>query len=142
MAEAEHTLIAGIIFVDPVTVLAAHSRVAVTTELAHPVKSGAEIGAGVDHLAKLSLHGTFNLCQPSVDRDELDVEAAVPSGTRLLPSTILLQLQIGLRVVSVVRHLAWRRVGALAAVVFRRRAVVSTLRRRRVRASESLSSLG
>jgi hypothetical protein len=41
MAEAEHTLLAGVIFID--SVLAAHSRVEMTTDLAHPVESGSEI---------------------------------------------------------------------------------------------------
>jgi hypothetical protein len=45
MAKAEHTLLAGIIFVDPV--LAAHIRVGVTTDLAQPVESGAEPGAAM-----------------------------------------------------------------------------------------------
>jgi hypothetical protein len=116
MAEAEHTLLTGIIFIDPV--LAAHSRVEVTADLAQPVKSGAEVGTGVAHPAKLSLHGLLDLRQPSVDRDELAVDAAVPSAARLLPSACLLQLQIDLRAVSVVGLLASFRVGVLAVVVF------------------------
>jgi hypothetical protein len=41
MAKAEHTLLAGVIFIDPA--LAEHSRVEMTTDLAHPVESGSEI---------------------------------------------------------------------------------------------------
>jgi hypothetical protein len=45
MAEAEHTLLAGIILIDPI--LAIHSRVVVTTDLAQPVESGAEPNQGL-----------------------------------------------------------------------------------------------
>jgi hypothetical protein len=116
MAEAEHTLLTGIIFI--YSVLVAHSRVEVTTDLAQPVKSGAEVGTGVAHPAKLSLHSLLDLRQPSVDRDEIAVDTAVPSAARSLSSACLLQLQIDLRAVSVVEHLASRRVGVLAVVVF------------------------
>jgi hypothetical protein len=67
MAEAKHTLLAGIILIDPV--LAIHSRVVVTTDLAQPVESGAEPGANFGRLAQALLHGILDLCQPSVDRD-------------------------------------------------------------------------
>jgi hypothetical protein len=64
MAEAEHTLLAGIILIT----LAIHSRVVVTTDLAQPVESGAELGADFGRLAQALLHGILDLCQPLVDR--------------------------------------------------------------------------
>jgi hypothetical protein len=90
MAEAEHTLLAGIILIDPV--LAIHSRVVVTTDLAQPVESGAEPGADFGRLAQTLLHGILDLCQPSVDRDELASVAAFDSLTGQLLSTCLLPL--------------------------------------------------
>jgi hypothetical protein len=79
MAEAEHTLLAGIILIDPV--LAIHSRVVVTTDLAQPVESGAVPGANFGHLAQARplLHGILDLCQPVVDRDVLTGVASASS---------------------------------------------------------------
>jgi hypothetical protein len=81
MAEAEHTLLAGVIFIDPV--LAAHSRVELTTELAQPVESGAEPEAESDfgRVAQAFLHDVLNLCQPLVDRYVYIVEASANSAT-------------------------------------------------------------
>jgi hypothetical protein len=59
MAKAEHTLLAGIIFVDPV--LAAHSRVGVTTDLAQPVESGAEPGADFGRLLRSRFSTVFSI---------------------------------------------------------------------------------
>jgi hypothetical protein len=77
MAEAEHTLLAGIILIDPV--LAIHSRVVVTTDLAQPVESGAEPGADFGRLAQALLHGILDLCQPLENRDVL-TDVASTSG--------------------------------------------------------------
>jgi hypothetical protein len=80
MAEAEQTLLARLILIDPV--LAIHSRIVVTTDLAQPVKSGAEPRADFGRLAKALLHGILYLCQPLVDRDVL---TGVASASSLLP---------------------------------------------------------
>jgi hypothetical protein len=77
MAEAEHTLLAGIIFINPV--LAAHSRVEMTTDLAHPVESGSEMEADFGRIAQAFLHDVLDLCRPPVDRYVLIVEASETS---------------------------------------------------------------
>jgi hypothetical protein len=79
MAEAEYTLLAGVIFIDPV--LPAHSRVEMTTELAHPVESGAEPEADFGRVAQAFLHDVLDLCQPLLDRYVLIVEASANSVT-------------------------------------------------------------
>jgi hypothetical protein len=140
MAEAEHTLFAGVIFIDPV--LAAHSRVEMTTDLTQPVESGAEIEADFGRLVQAFLHDVLDLCQPLVDRYVHTVEASANRITRQPLSACHLLLLPGPFVVSVVWRSFSHRVGVLAVVIFRRRAVESTLRLRGVFTSESLSSLG
>jgi hypothetical protein len=140
MAEAEHSLLAGVIFIDPV--LAAHSRVEMTTDLVHPVESGSEIEADFGRIAQAFLHDVLDLCKPLVDRYVHTVEATATSITGQLLSACHLPLSPGLLVVSVVWRSFSHRVGVLAIVIFRRRAVESALRLRRVLTSESLRSLG
>jgi hypothetical protein len=140
MAEAEHTLLVGVIFIDPV--FAAHSRVEMTTDLAHPVESGAEPEADFGSHAQAFLHDVLDLCQPLVDRYVHTVEASATSLTGQPLKVCHLPLSPGLLVVSVVWRSFSHRVGVLAFFIFRRRAVESALRLRRVLASESLSSLG
>jgi hypothetical protein len=133
MAEAEHALLAGVVFIDPV--LAAHSRVEVTTDLAHPVESGSEMKADFGRLAQAFLHDVLDLYQPLVDRYVLIVEASETSLPGQQPSAFRLPLSPGLYVVSVVWRSFSHRVVVLAIVIFRRRAVESALRLRRVLAS-------
>jgi hypothetical protein len=73
MAESVYALIAGIIFINPV--LAAHSRVELPAELAHPVESGSEIEADFGRIAQAFLHDVLDLCRPLVGRYVLIVEA-------------------------------------------------------------------
>jgi hypothetical protein len=119
MVEAEDTLLAGVIFIDPV--LAAHSRVEMTTDLAHPVESGSEIEAAFGRIAQVFLHDVLDLYQPFLDRYVLIVEASETSLAGQQHSACRLPLSPGLLVVSVVWRSFSHRVVVLAMKTSRRK---------------------